>query len=99
MKLRGLSVYSAPASVAGHPMPTTLAEVGARHRSALGGSLRAGVFGVNDGLVSNASLVLGVAGAGAARGYVRMSGVAGLLAGALSRAGGGDGSVRSARAV
>ncbi len=68
MKLRGLSVYSAPVIVAGHAMPTSLAEVGARHRSGLGGSLRAGVFGVNDGLVSNASLVLGVAGAGAASG-------------------------------
>ncbi|HLQ07952.1 MAG TPA: VIT1/CCC1 transporter family protein [Steroidobacteraceae bacterium] len=97
MKLRGLSVYSAPASVAGHPMPTTLAEVGARHRSALGGSLRAGVFGVNDGLVSNASLVLGVAGAGAASGYVLTTGVAGLLAGALSMAAGEYVSVRSQR--
>ena len=44
MKLRGLSVYSAPAIVAGHPMPTSLAEVGARHRSGLGGSLRAGML-------------------------------------------------------
>src|ERR1700730_3835396 len=41
MKLRGLSVYSAPAIVAGHPMPTSLAEGGARHRSAPGGSRRA----------------------------------------------------------
>jgi len=99
MKLRGLSVYSAPASVAGHPMPTSLAEVGARHRSGLGGSLRAGVFGVNDGLVSNASLVLGVAGAGAgaAGGYVLTTGVAGLLAGALSMAAGEYVSVRSQR--
>ena len=93
MKLRGLSVYSAPA----HAMPTTLAEVGARHRSALGGSLRAGVFGVNDGLVSNVSLVLGVAGAGAASGYVLTTGVAGLLAGALSMAAGEYISVRSQR--
>ena len=97
MKLRGLSVYSAPASVAGHAMPTSLAEVGARHRSALGGSLRAGVFGVNDGLVSNVSLVLGVAGAGAASGYVLTTGVAGLLAGALSMAAGEYVSVRSQR--
>ena len=62
MKLRGLSIYSAPIGV-GHPMPTSLEQVGARHRSVLGGSLRAAVFGVNDGLVSNVSLVLGVAGA------------------------------------
>ena len=47
----------------GHAMPTTLSDVGVRHRGGLGGNLRATVFGVNDGLVSNASLVLGVAGA------------------------------------
>jgi len=98
MKLRGLSVYSSPAgSIAGHAMPTTLAEVGARHRSSIGGSLRASVFGVNDGLVSNLSLVLGVAGAGAAPAFVLMSGTAGLLAGALSMAAGEYVSVRSQR--
>jgi len=97
MKLRGLSIYSAPAAVAGHAMPTSLAEIGARHRSALGGNLRASVFGVNDGLVSNASLVLGVAGAGADAKYVLMTGVAGLLAGALSMASGEYVSVRSQR--
>jgi VIT1/CCC1 family predicted Fe2+/Mn2+ transporter len=97
MKLRGLSIYSAPVSVAGHAMPTSLSEVGARHRGGLGGNLRAAVFGVNDGLVSNASLVLGVAGAGAAGGYVLMTGVAGLLAGALSMAAGEYVSVRSQR--
>jgi len=97
MKLRGLSIYSAPLAVAGHAMPTSLAQVGARHRSMLGGSLRAGVFGVNDGLVSNVSLVLGVAGAGAASGYVLTAGVAGLLAGALSMAAGEYVSVRSQR--
>ncbi|MGH8133431.1 MAG: VIT1/CCC1 transporter family protein, partial [Steroidobacteraceae bacterium] len=98
MKLRGLSVYSAlSGSIAGHAMPTSLAEVGARHRSSLGGSLRAAVFGVNDGLVSNVSLVLGVAGAGAGNGYVLMAGAAGLLAGALSMAAGEYLSVRSQR--
>ena len=98
MKLRGLSIYSGPAaSVGGHAMPTSLAEVGARHRSTLGGSLRAAVFGVNDGLMSNLSLVLGVAGAGVGSGYVLMSGAAGLLAGALSMAAGEYISVRSQR--
>jgi vacuolar iron transporter family protein len=102
MKLRGLSVYSAPAAVqqptpGGHAMPTSLSEIGARHRSSLGGNLRASVFGVNDGLVSNASLVLGVAGAGAAGGYVLMTGLAGLLAGALSMAAGEYVSVRTQR--
>jgi vacuolar iron transporter family protein len=97
MKLRGLSIYSAPPGAGGHAMPTTLAQVGARHRSALGGSLRAGVFGVNDGLVSNVSLTLAVAGAGATSGYVLTAGVAGLLAGALSMAAGEYVSVRSQR--
>jgi vacuolar iron transporter family protein len=97
MKLRGLSVYSAPQAVAGHAMPTSLDQVGARHRSPLGGGLRAGVFGVNDGLLSNASLVLGVAGAGVTTGYVLTAGLAGLLAGALSMAAGEYVSVRSQR--
>jgi VIT1/CCC1 family predicted Fe2+/Mn2+ transporter len=78
-------------------MPTSLSQVGARHRSALGGGLRAAVFGVNDGLVSNVSLVLGVAGAGAASAYVLTAGLAGLLAGALSMAAGEYVSVRSQR--
>jgi vacuolar iron transporter family protein len=98
MKLRGLSVYSAPrGGLAGHAMPTSLAEVGARHRSSLGGALRASVFGVNDGLISNMSLVLGVAGAGVGSGYVLTTGAAGLLAGALSMAAGEYVSVRSQR--
>jgi vacuolar iron transporter family protein len=97
MKLRGLSVYTAPALRLGHTMPTSAAEVGARHRSTVGGNLRAAVFGVNDGLVSNASLVMGIAGAGAGGGYVLVTGAAGLLAGALSMAAGEYVSVRSQR--
>lgn len=96
MKLRGLSIYTAPVA-AGHAMPTTLSDVGVRHRGGLGGNLRATVFGVNDGLVSNASLVLGVAGASAPGSFVLISGVAGLLAGALSMAAGEYVSVRSQR--
>ena len=96
MKLRGLSIYTAPVA-RGHAMPTTLSEVGVRHRGGLGGNLRATVFGVNDGLVSNASLVLGVAGASAPSSFVLVSGVAGLLAGALSMAAGEYVSVRSQR--
>jgi len=95
MKLRGLSVYSGQTS--GHAMPTSLSEVGARHRNTLGGNLRALVFGLNDGLVSNASLVLGIAGTGAANGYVLVTGAAGLLAGALSMASGEYVSVRTQR--
>ena len=97
MKVRGLSVYTAPPALAGHPMPTSSVQVGARHRSAVGGNLRAAVFGINDGLISNGSLVLGVAGAGVAGTGVLMTGAAGLLAGALSMACGEYVSVRSQR--
>jgi vacuolar iron transporter family protein len=96
MKLRGLSIYGTPPAP-GHAMPTSLEQVGARHRSAVGGSLRAGVFGVNDGLISNVSLVLGVAGAGVGSTTVLTTGAAGLLAGALSMAAGEYVSVRSQR--
>ena len=96
MKVRGLSVYSH--AVPGHPLPTTLDEVGKRHRGVGGGgNLRAAVFGVNDGLVSNASLILGVAGASANNSIILLSGVAGLLAGAFSMAAGEYVSVRSQR--
>ncbi len=96
MKVRGLSVYSHAAP--GHPLPTTLEEVGKRHRGVSGGgNLRAAVFGVNDGLVSNASLILGVAGASANSSVILLSGVAGLLAGAFSMAAGEFVSVRSQR--
>jgi VIT1/CCC1 family predicted Fe2+/Mn2+ transporter len=97
MKVRGLSVYGAAPPAQGHAMPTSLAQVGARHRSAVGGALRAAVFGVNDGLVSNVSLVLGVAGAGIQSATVLTTGAAGLLAGALSMAAGEYVSVRSQR--
>jgi len=59
-----------------------------RHRSERIGWLRAAVMGANDGIVSTASLVLGVSGAGAARGDVIVAGVAGLVAGAMSMAAG-----------
>jgi VIT1/CCC1 family predicted Fe2+/Mn2+ transporter len=98
MKLRGLSVFSAAPSIDGHLMPVTVHDVGQRHRSVTGGNnLRAGVFGVNDGLVSNLSLVLGVAGAGASAPIILTSGLAGLLAGSLSMASGEYVSVRSQR--
>lgn len=67
------------------------------HRSDRSGALRAAVFGVNDGLVSNASLVMGFAGSGAAARTVLFAGVAGLLAGAFSMAAGEYVSVRSQR--
>ena len=59
-----------------------------RHRTGRIGWLRAAVLGANDGIVSTASLVVGVAAAGAARGEILIAGVAGLVAGALSMAAG-----------
>jgi VIT1/CCC1 family predicted Fe2+/Mn2+ transporter len=103
MKVRGLSIYGTSHGAAtGHPMPTSADDIGRRHRAAGTANLRAAVFGVNDGLVSNASLILGVAGATSARGgaaghAVVISGIAGLLAGAFSMASGEYVSVRSQR--
>lgn len=91
MKVRGMSVYRQPgitARLVPHAMPTSVEEVGARHRGLAGGNLRAAVFGISDGLVSNTSLIMGVAGAGAAPEIIVTAGVAGLLAGALSMAAG-----------
>ncbi len=93
-KVRGMSLYS---TAAGHPTPLSLADVGRRHRGADGGMLRAAVFGVNDGLVSNASLILGVAGAGSQSSAILLAGAAGLVAGAFSMAAGEYISVRSQR--
>jgi VIT1/CCC1 family predicted Fe2+/Mn2+ transporter len=59
-----------------------------RRSSTADGSLRAAVFGVNDGLVSNLSLVMGVAGAGPEPNIILLAGSAGLLAGAFSMAAG-----------
>ena len=58
------------------------------HRSAGGGTLRAAIFGVNDGLVSNLSLVMGFTGARADADFVLLAGLSGLLAGASSMAAG-----------
>jgi len=59
-----------------------------RHRTAHIGWLRAAVLGANDGLISTASLVVGVAASGAPRSAVLIAGVAGLVAGAMSMAAG-----------
>lgn len=66
-----------------------------RHRTQRIGWLRAAVLGANDGIVSTASLVVGVAAAQAARPEVLLAGVAGLVAGAMSMAAGEYVSVRS----
>ncbi|MDE3214277.1 MAG: VIT1/CCC1 transporter family protein [Bacteroidota bacterium] len=65
---------------------SNLAKFESRHRSVGGNALRAAVLGGNDGLVSNFSLVMGIAGATEGGSGVLLAGVAGLLAGALSMA-------------
>lgn len=69
------------------------------HAGGKGGSLRAAVFGVSDGLVSNLALILGVAGGGVGNRFVVLAGVAGLLAGAFSMAAGEYLSMRAQREV
>jgi VIT1/CCC1 family predicted Fe2+/Mn2+ transporter/rubrerythrin len=67
------------------------------HRTGGGGTLRASVFGISDGLVSNTSLVMGFAGAQTEGKFVLLAGVAGLLAGAFSMAAGEYVSMRTQR--
>ena len=81
-----------PAGLAGR----TLATLEGRHRGG-GNALRAAVLGANDGLVSNLSLVMGVAGAAASEHTILLTGLAGLVAGACSMAMGEWLSVTSSR--
>lgn len=74
-----------------------LAQMEGRHRAAGGNALRAAVLGANDGLVSNLSLVMGVAGAELNNSAILITGLAGLLAGAFSMALGEWLSVQSSR--
>ncbi|WP_455381214.1 VIT1/CCC1 transporter family protein [Salinispira pacifica] len=85
------------AAVTGGVSGSTLAQAEGRHRGAGGNALRAAVLGANDGLVSNLSLVMGVAGAGLAPRSIVVTGFAGLLAGAISMALGEWLSVQSSR--
>lgn len=87
MKIRGMSVFTRYHSEHKH---TTLNA---------SSNLRAAVFGVNDGLVSNMSLILGIAGANANHHFIVLAGFAGLLAGACSMAAGEFISVLSQREV
>jgi VIT1/CCC1 family predicted Fe2+/Mn2+ transporter len=75
----------------------SLAQLEGRHRAPGGNSLRAAVLGANDGLVSNLSLVMGVAGANLPGQTILVTGLAGLLAGACSMALGEWLSVQSSR--
>ena len=69
------------------------------HKTSRSGTFRATVFGANDGLVSNLSLVMGVAGATADNHFIVLAGIAGLLAGAFSMAAGEYISMQSQREV
>jgi VIT1/CCC1 family predicted Fe2+/Mn2+ transporter len=77
--------------------PHARAERGHSHRAQSGNTLRAAVLGANDGLVSNVSLVMGMAGAAASDRAVLLAGLAGLVAGACSMALGEWLSVNSSR--
>jgi VIT1/CCC1 family predicted Fe2+/Mn2+ transporter len=85
------------AAMQGIPEGGRIARSEGRHRAEVGGVLRATVFGVNDGLVSNFSLVMGVAGGTSDNGVVLLAGIAGLVAGAFSMASGEWISIRSQR--
>jgi VIT1/CCC1 family predicted Fe2+/Mn2+ transporter len=87
MKIRGMSVFTRYHSEHRH---TSLNSAS---------NLRAAIFGISDGLVSNASLILGIAGANASQHFIVLAGVAGLLAGACSMGAGEYISVRTQREV
>jgi VIT1/CCC1 family predicted Fe2+/Mn2+ transporter len=74
-----------------------LSKFESRHKAVGGNALRAAVLGSNDGLVSNMSLVMGVAGAAVSNNSILLTGIAGLLAGAISMALGEWLSVQSSR--
>ena len=96
MKVRGMAIYS-QREPGGHAVAAS-GTIERRHRGlGGGGNLRAAVFGINDGLVSNVSLIFGVAGASQNASVVLLTGVAGLTAGAFAMAAGEYVSVRSQR--
>jgi vacuolar iron transporter family protein len=95
MKVRGMSLYEVPFPKHVRPRPDD--GEGRSRTVEAGGNLRAAVFGVNDGLISNASLILGIAGATADHKVILLSGAAGLIAGAFSMAAGEYVSMRSQR--
>lgn len=94
---RGHARLVRAASAGGGLSGEALAKMEGRHRGGAGNVLRASVLGANDGLVSNLSLVMGIAGAAAEARTILLTGLAGLLAGACSMAMGEWLSVTSAR--
>lgn len=96
MKVRGMSIYLS--SDPNYPFSAHAAHHEYRHKNiGNAGNIRAAVFGVNDGLISNMSLLLGVAGATMEQNFILLTGIAGMLAGACSMAAGEYISVRSQR--
>lgn len=95
MKIRGMAIYQGPHLGSNHH---PAGEMEHRHHG-VGSSntLRASVFGMNDGLISNASLILGIAGSQANAHFILLTGIAGLIAGACSMGAGEYVSVRSQR--
>lgn len=94
MKVRGMSVYLNEDPL--YPFSATTMHHEHRHKGLnTAGNLRAAIFGINDGLISNMSLILGIAGATTNQHFIILSGIAGLLAGACSMAAGEYISVRS----
>jgi VIT1/CCC1 family predicted Fe2+/Mn2+ transporter len=92
-RVLGQLLHTQPRGLSG----SFLARLEGRHRAVGGNALRAAVLGANDGLCSNLSLVMGVAGAAINRHGILVTGVAGLIAGACSMALGEWVSVTSAR--
>ncbi|MFC7403209.1 VIT1/CCC1 transporter family protein [Citricoccus sp. GCM10030269] len=90
--------HATPAMVADEAIHEEVVRgLASRGREQLAGSFRAAVFGANDGLVSNLALVMGIGATGVSNEVVLFTGIAGLLAGALSMAAGEFVSVRSQR--
>jgi VIT1/CCC1 family predicted Fe2+/Mn2+ transporter len=92
-----LLLRQAAGAITGGLHGVALAQLEGRHRAGGGNALRAAVLGANDGLVSNLSLVMGVAGAELSNNAILITGLAGLLAGAFSMALGEWLSVQSSR--
>ncbi len=89
--------FKALGSLAGTTKPQQIVRHERWHRTGSGGTLRATIFGVSDGLVSNLALIMGFAGAQAGAEFIILAGVAGLLAGACSMAAGEYVSMRAQR--
>src|SRR5262249_34882635 len=95
---RRLSGRGAASHAAHGPRPSDIAASERWHHAGRSGTLRAVIFGVSDGLVSNLALVMGIAGASGGQGsFILLAGIAGLLAGSFSMAAGEYISMQSQR--